>query len=335
MSTHRVTLIPGDGIGPEVTSAARRAIDAAGASIDWEVRNAGASVIAQYGTPIPDEVLDSIRETGVALKGPVGTPIGKGFRSVNVTMRQKLDTYACLRRARSIPGIETPFKDVDLIVVRENTEGIYSGIEHEVVPGVVETLRIITERASLRIAEFAFRLAAREKRKKVTAVHKANIMKLGDGLFLRCCQAVAARHPSIEYQEMIIDNTCMQLVLRPQQFDVLVMENFHGDIVSDLCAGLVGGTGVCPGSNIGDGVAVFEAIHGTAPDIAGKDLANPTALMLSGVEMLRHLAEHAAADRLERAIYAVLGSRDPSRLTRDLRGTATTTRFTDAVLAAM
>lgn len=332
---HRVTLIPGDGIGPEVTEAARRAIDASGAKIEWEVENAGAGVVEAEGTPLPERVLDSIRRTGVALKGPVGTPIGKGFKSVNVTMRQKLDTYACLRRTKSVPGVATPFSGVDIIVVRENTEGIYSGIEHEVVPGVVETLRVITERASLRIAEFAFALAEREGRKKVTAVHKANIMKLGDGLFLRCCQEVAARHPSVKYEEMIIDNTCMQLVLRPQQFDVLVMENFHGDIISDLCAGLVGGTGVCPGSNIGEKVAVFEAIHGTAPDIAGKGLANPTAVMLSGVEMLHHLGEHAAGERLERAIYAVIGSGDRALVTRDLKGTAGTRELTDAVLAAM
>jgi isocitrate dehydrogenase (NAD+) len=332
---HRVTLIPGDGIGPEVTGAARRAIDASGATIEWDLQNAGAGVVEAEGTPLPDRVIESIRATRVALKGPVGTPIGKGFRSVNVTLRQRLDTYACLRRTKSVPGVETPFKGVDLIVVRENTEGIYSGIEHEVVPGVVETLRVITERASTRIAEFAFALAERERRKKVTAVHKANIMKLGDGLFLRCCQAAAARHPTVKYEEMIIDNACMQLVLRPQQFDVLVMENFHGDIISDLCAGLVGGTGVCPGSNIGAEVAVFEAIHGTAPDIAGKGLANPTAVMLSGVEMLRHLGEDAAGERLERAIYAVLGSGDRSKITRDLKGAAGTSEYTEAVLAAM
>lgn len=333
--THRVALIPGDGIGPEVTEAARRAIDATGAKIDWIVVNAGASVIAEKGTPLPDEVLETIRKTRCALKGPVGTPIGKGFRSVNVTLRQKLDLYACLRRTRTVPGVKTPFQGVDIIVVRENTEGIYSGIEHEVVPGVVETLRIITEKASLRIAEFAFSLARREGRKKVTALHKANIMKLGDGLFLRCCQTVAARYPDVQYQEMIIDNACMQLVLRPQQFDVLVMENFHGDLISDLAAGLVGGTGVCPGSNIGDGIAVFEAIHGTAPDIAGKGVANPTAVMLSGAEMLAWLGEPEAGARLERAIFAVIGSGDPAKVTRDLGGGAGTKAFTDAVVAAL
>ncbi len=332
---HRVVLVPGDGIGPEVTEAARRAIDASGARIEWRIEEAGRPAIEREGTPLPDRVLDAIRETRVALKGPVETPIGEGFRSVNVTLRQALDLYACLRRTKNVPGVPTPFQGVDIIVVRENTEGIYSGIEHEVVPGVVETLRIITEKASLRIAEFAFRLAEREGRKKVTALHKANILKLGDGLFLRCCREVAARHRSIAYSEMIIDNACMQLVLRPQQFDVLVMENFHGDLVSDITAGLVGGTGVCPGSNIGDGIAVFEAIHGTAPDIAGKGLANPTAVMLSGVEMLRWLGETAAGDRLERAIFATLGSGDPARRTRDLGGSATTASYTDAVIAAM
>jgi isocitrate dehydrogenase (NAD+) len=335
MLTHRVTLIPGDGIGPEVTSAARRAIEAAGAHIEWTIVEAGEAVIAKHGTPIPEHVLEAVRKTGCALKGPVGTPIGKGFKSVNVTMRQKLDTYACLRRTKSVPGVETPFKNVDLIVVRENTEGIYSGIEHEVVPGVVETLRVITERASLRIAEFAFALAAKEGRKKVTAVHKANIMKLGDGLFLRCCEAIARKYPQIKYDEIIIDNCCMQLVMKPQQFDVLVMENFHGDILSDLCAGLVGGLGVCGGSNLGEGVAVFEAVHGTAPDLAGRNLANPTAVMLSGVEMLHYLGERSAASRLEKAIFEVLGSGDKTRLTKDLGGTAGTKEYTDAVVAAI
>jgi isocitrate dehydrogenase (NAD+) len=333
--THRVALIPGDGIGPEVTQAARRAIEAAGALIDWTVVEAGEAVIAKEGTPIPDRVLETVRALGCALKGPVGTPIGKGFKSVNVTLRQKLDTYACLRRTKSVPGVATPFAGVDIIVVRENTEGIYSGIEHEVVPGVVETLRVTTERASLRIAEFAFALAAREGRKKVTAVHKANIMKMADGLFLRCCQVIAKKYPQVVYDEIIIDNCCMQLVSKPQQFDILVMENFHGDIISDLCAGLVGGLGVCGGANLGDGVAVFEAVHGTAPDIAGKGLANPTAVMISGVEMLHHLGERSAAVRLEKAIHAVLGSGDKKKVTRDLGGSAGTKEYTDAVVAAI
>lgn len=335
--TREVTLLRGDGIGPEVVGAACAAIEAAGAKIRWIDAIAGADAVAKHGTTLPDETIESIKRTGIALKGPVGTPIGKGFRSVNVTLRQTLDLYACLRRARNVPGIKTPFENVDIIVVRENTEGIYSGIEHEVIPGVVETLRIITEKASLRIAEFAFALAEREGRRRVTALHKANIMKLGDGLFLRCVKQAADRHPAIKYDEMIIDNACMQLVMRPSQFDVLVMENFHGDLISDLTAGLVGGTGVCGGSNIGEKWAVFEAIHGTAPDIAGKRLANPAAVMLSGVEMLRFMGgEYAAAgDRLEKAVHGVLGSGEKSVLTRDLGGTAGTDGFTEAVIARL
>ena len=335
--TREVTLLRGDGIGPEVVGAAVQVIEAAGAKIQWVEAIAGADAVAKHGTTLPDETIAALKRTGLGLKGPIGTPIGKGFRSVNVTLRQTLELYACLRRTRNVPGVKTPFPDVDIIVVRENTEGIYSGIEHEVVPGVVETLRIITEKASLRIAEFAFRLAEREGRKRVTALHKANIMKLGDGLFLRCCQEVAARHPTIKYDEMIIDNACMQLVMRPKQFDTLVMENFHGDLISDLTAGLVGGTGVCPGSNIGEKCAVFEAIHGTAPDIAGKRLANPMAVMLSAVEMLRYMGgEYApAGDRIERAIYAVLGSGDKKVLTRDLGGEAGTDELTRAVIARL
>ena len=323
-----VTLLRGDGIGPEVTDAAVRAIEAAGAKITWVDAIAGASAAEKTGSTLPDATLDSIRRTGIALKGPIGTPIGKGFKSVNVTLRQTLDLYACLRRTRNIPGVDTPFPDVDIIVVRENTEGIYSGIEHVVVPGVVETLRI---------AEFAFKLAVAEGRKKVTALHKANIMKLGDGLFLRCCQDIAKKYPQIKYEEMIIDNACMQLVMRPKQFDVLVMENFHGDLISDLTAGLVGGTGVCGGSNIGEKCSVFEAIHGTAPDIAGKGLANPGALMLSGIEMLRFMGDEYApvGDRLEKALHSVIGSRDKAILTRDLKGTAGTREFTDAVIARL
>jgi isocitrate dehydrogenase (NAD+) len=335
--TREVTLLRGDGIGPEVVDAAVAAVEAAGAKLRWVEAIAGAQAVEKHGTTLPSETIDAIKRTGVALKGPIGTPIGKGFKSVNVTLRQTLDLYACLRRTKNVPGVDTPFPGVDVIVVRENTEGIYSGIEHEVVPGVVETLRVITEKASLRIAEFAFALAEREGRKRVTAIHKANIMKLGDGLFLRCCQAIAAKHPTVKYDEMIIDNTCMQLVLRPQQFDILVMENFHGDIISDLCAGLVGGTGVCPGSNIGEKYAVFEAIHGTAPDIAGKKLANPAAVMLSAVEMLRFLGgDYApAGDRLEKAIFGVIGSREKSVLTRDLKGAAGTDEFTKAVIARL
>jgi isocitrate dehydrogenase (NAD+) len=332
-----VALLRGDGIGPEVTDAAIRAIEAAGAKIQWVEAIGGAEAAAKTGSTLPDVTIETIKRTGLALKGPIGTPIGKGFRSVNVELRKRLDLYACLRRTRNVPGVDTPFPDVDIIVVRENTEGIYSGIEHEVVPGVVETLRIITEKASHKIAEFAFQLAKREGRKKVTALHKANIMKLGDGLFLRCCQEIAAKYPEIQYQEMIIDNACMQLVMRPRQFDVLVMENFHGDLISDLTAGLVGGTGVCGGSNIGEKWAVFEAIHGTAPDIAGKRLANPGALMICGVEMLRYMGGEytAAGDRLEKAVYDTIGSRDKAVLTRDLKGEGNTDTFTNAVIARL
>jgi isocitrate dehydrogenase (NAD+) len=269
----------------------------------------------------------------VALKGPVTTPIGSGFASVNVALRKRLDLYANVRRARNVSGVHTPFNDVDIIVVRENTEGIYSGLEHVVTAGVVESLRIITERASTRIAEFAFAYAARLGRRKVTAIHKANIMKLGDGLFLECVRRVAERHPRIEYGEMIIDNCCMQLVMRPQQFDVLVMENFHGDIISDLCAGLVGGTGVVPGANYGEGIAVFEAVHGSAPDIAGKDVANPSAVIFCAVEMLEFIGQHEAAKRVFDATCRVI--EEGKSVTRDLGGQATTTAMTNAIIAAL
>jgi isocitrate dehydrogenase (NAD+) len=308
-------------------------IEAAGAQIEWIEVPAGESAMEKYKVPLPDIVLDSIRDTKVCLKGPCTTPIGKGFRSVNVTLRQSLDLYSCLRRTKSMQGIDTPFKDVDIIIVRENTEGIYSGIEHMVTAGVVATMRVITEKASARIAEFAFRLAAREGREKVTAVHKANIMKLGDGLFLDCVRAVAKKYPSVKYEEIIIDNCCMQLVMKPQQFDILVMENFHGDILSDLTSGLVGGIGVTPGSNIGDEYAVFEAIHGSAPDIAGKGVANPTALILSAVEMLQHMREAVIADKIERAVMKVLA--EAKVRTRDLKGTANTAEYTQAVITAM
>ncbi len=329
----RVTLIPGDGIGPEVTGAAVRVLEAAGAAIEWEEVEAGERAIAKVGTPLPEAVLESIRRNGAALKGPVTTPIASGFASVNVELRKQLDLYANVRPARNVPGVRTPFTEVDIIVVRENTEGIYSGLEHLVTAGVVESLRIITERASTRIAEFAFQHASRLKRRKVTAVHKANIMKLGDGLFLECVRRVAKRHPNIEYSEMIIDNCCMQLVMRPQQFDVLVMENFHGDIISDLCAGLVGGTGVVPGANLGDGIAVFEAIHGSAPDIAGRNLANPTAVVFCAVELLHHIGDHSTAKRVFEATCRVLA--EGKTVTRDLGGKATTTEMCDAIIAAL
>ena len=327
---HAVTLLAGDGIGPEVTDAMVRVLDAAGVRIEWDRVEAGGEVIAKYGTPVPEPALQSIRRRGLAMKGPITTPVGEGFRSANVTLRQNLDLYACLRPVRSIPGLSTRFEGVDLIIVRENTEDLYSGLEHRVAPGVVESIKVITERACLRIASYAFKMAEQRGRKKITAVHKANIMKLSDGLFLECCRRVARDHRDIEYGEIIVDNCAMQLVRDPSQFDVLLLENLYGDIMSDLCAGLVGGLGVVPGANLGDDVAVFEAVHGSAPDIAGKRLANPTAVILSAVEMLRHIGEVAAGDRIESAVHAVLA--EPQLRTRDLGGKATTDQFTDSVI---
>jgi len=327
---YAATLLLGDGIGPEVTEAAVRVLDAAGVPIAWDRVEAGGELVAKYGTPVPESVLQSIRKRGLALKGPITTPVGEGFRSANVTLRQDLDLYACVRPVRSIPGVATRFEGVDLIVVRENTEDLYSGIEHRVCPGVVESIKVITERACLRIAAFAFRMAEQQRRRKISAVHKANIMKLSDGLFLECCRRVARDHRDIEYDEVIVDNCAMQLVRDPGQFDVLLLENLYGDIMSDLCAGLVGGLGVVPGANVGDDVAVFEAVHGSAPDIAGKRVANPTAVILSGVEMLKHLGEIDAARRVETAVHAVLAQ--PALRTRDLGGKAGTDQFTDAVI---
>lgn len=331
---HRIiTLIPGDGIGPEVSAAALRVIEATGIKIDWEKFIVGSHAQDVAGSSLPDEAIESVRRNRVALKGPVATPIGTGFESVNVRLRKTLDMYANLRPVRNLPGVPARFGDVDLIIVRENTEGLYSGLEHEVVPGVVESLKIITEKASTRIAKFAFEYAKNYGRKRVTAVHKANIMKKSDGLFLDCFRKVAVNYPSIQHDEKIVDNLCMQLVLNPHQFDMLLMENLYGDIVSDLAAGLVGGLGVVPSGNIGDKAALFEAVHGTAPDIAGKNLANPTALILSAVMMLRHIGETAAGDRIEEALNNVLGKRE--KITRDLGGTATTSEFTDAIIAAL
>jgi isocitrate dehydrogenase (NAD+) len=327
---HEVVLIPGDGIGPEVTEAALRVVEASGVAIRWQALEAGAEVVAKYGSPVPDAVLNAIRATGVALKGPVTTPIGGGFRSANVILRQSLDLYACVRPVKSIPGLDTPFSGVDLLIVRENTEGLYSGLEHRVAPGIVESLKVMTERASTRIAEFAFASARRLGRRRVSAVHKANIMKLSDGLFLECARRVARRYPDVGYDEIIIDNCAMQLVRDPGRFDVLLMENLYGDILSDLCAGLVGGLGVVPGSNVGENCAVFEAVHGSALDIAGKRVANPTAILLSTVEMLHHLGEDAAADAIGRAVLAALA--EPALRTRDLGGSATLDAFTDAVI---
>jgi len=327
---HRVVLIPGDGIGPEVTGAAVRCVEALGVPIEWEVVEAGGEVIAKYGSPVPEEVLNAVRSAGVALKGPITTPIAGGFKSANVVLRQSLDLYACVRPVKSIPGLPTRFEGVDLVLVRENTEGLYSGLEHRVAPGIVESIKVVTERACTRIARFAFELARRLGRRQVTAVHKANIMKLSDGLFLECARKVAREWPDLEYGEIIIDNCAMQLVRDPGRFDVLLMENLYGDILSDLCAGLVGGLGVVPGSNVGDRCAVFEAVHGSAPDIAGKRLANPSAILLSTAEMLRHLGEVAAGASLERAVHATLA--DPATRTRDLGGGADLDRFTEAVI---
>jgi len=330
---HRITLLPGNGIGREVSAAVVRIIEAVGTPIEWEMYTVGAEALDRFGTPLPDEVIDSIRKNCVALKGPVETPIGSGFESVNVRLRKTLDLYANLRPVRNLPGVPSRFGDVDLVIVRENTEGLYSGLEHEVVPGVVESLKIMTEKACTRIAQFAFDYARKYGRRKVTAVHKANIMKKSDGLFLECFRRVAAGCPDIERDEKIVDNTCMQLVMNPRQFDVLLMENLYGDIVSDLAAGLVGGLGVVPSANIGERGALFEAVHGSAPDIAGKNLANPTALLMSAIMMLQHIGERDAAARIQNALNMTLQER--KTVTRDLGGTATTSEFTDAVIAAL
>ncbi|MCC6446376.1 MAG: isocitrate dehydrogenase (NAD(+)) [Armatimonadetes bacterium] len=331
--SYAITLLPGDGIGPEVTEAAVKVLEAAGADIRWEVKEAGADVLAKYGTTLPDDVLDSISKNRVALKGPITTPIGTGFSSPNVALRKKLNLYASLRPVKNIPGIRSRYDNVDLIVVRENTEGEYSGIEHIVIPGVVESLKIITETASTRISRFAFEMARKEGRRKVTSVHKANIMKMSDGLFLECVRKVSREYSEIEYEEMIIDATCMQLVSDPSRFDVLLMENLYGDIVSDLCAGLVGGLGVTAGANLGDGFAVFEAVHGSAPTIAGQNKANPLAVILSAVMMLRHIGEQEAARRVEAGVYRV--AFEGRYLTRDLGGTASTSDITQAIIDAL
>jgi isocitrate dehydrogenase (NAD+) len=328
----RATLIPGDGIGPEVIGAAVRVLDAAGARIAWDEQLAGKAAFDTLGTAIPDSLLASFRKNRVGLKGPLETQVGRvGYRSVNVALRKTFDLYANVRPIRSLPGVKSAFTGVDLIVVRENTEDLYSGIEHQIAPGVVESVKVITARASRRIARYAFALARRERRKKVVAIHKANIMKLSDGLFLHCVGQVARQHPRIHYSELIVDNACMQLVLRPQTFDVLVLENLYGDIVSDLCAGLVGGLGLVPGANIGDRYALFEAVHGTAPDIAGKNTANPLAALFSAILLLRHVGQTRPADRIDRAVDRLL--RGPTRhLTRDLGGRATTTDLTDRLI---
>jgi isocitrate dehydrogenase (NAD+) len=331
--THPVTLIPGDGIGPEVTAAVVRIIDSSGARIEWQTHEAGAGAYEKYHEYIPKSLIDSIEHTHVGLKGPVTTPIGGGFPSINVTLRKKFELFANFRPIQNLPGLPTRYPGVDLVIIRENTEGLYSGIEHEVVPGVVESLKIITEKASTRIARFAFEYARKYGRKKIHAIHKANIMKLSDGLFLRCSRNVAKEYPEITYGEHIVDNTCMQLVMHPYQYDVLLLENLYGDIVSDLCAAFVGGLGLVPGANLGEQCAIFEAVHGSAPDIAGKDIANPTAMLLSGVLMLRHLGENEGADRVKAGIDRVYRTR--RALTRDVSGSASTTQFAEAVMEAM
>jgi len=330
---YKVTYIPGDGIGPEVMEATIAVVNATGVAIEWEKGEAGAQVEARVGSNLPTATLEQIIRSDAALKGPTETGIAKGSKSANVALRKGLDLYANLRPVKSLPGVKTRYENVDLVVVRENTEDLYSGVEHIVVPGVVESIKIITQAASTRIARFAFEYARKHGRKLVTAVHKANIMKLSDGLFLECCRSVAREYPEIRYDEIIVDNCCLQLVRDPTRFDVLVLENLYGDIVSDLCAGLVGGLGVVPGANIGDSNAVFEAVHGTAPDIAGKRMANPTALLLSAELMLRHLGEMDAADKLRRGVERVLS--EGKALTHDLGGTSDTQTYVNALIAAM
>jgi isocitrate dehydrogenase (NAD+) len=329
----KVSLIPGDGIGPEVMGATVRVLEALRVPLEFEHCDAGSEVISKYGTNLPRETLDSVLRNRVALKGPTGTQIGAGLPSANVALRKGLDLYAALRPVRSVPNLKTRYENVDLVVVRENTESLYTGLEHIVVPGVVESLKIISEKASSRIARYAFEYARKNGRKKVTAVHKANIMKLSDGLFLDCCRKVARDYAEVAYEEVIVDNMCMQLVRNPERFDVLLMENLYGDIISDLCAGLVGGLGVVPGANIGESIAVFEAVHGTAPDIAGKNLANPTALMMSAVMMLDWLGFTEASRRFDRALMRVYS--EGRVRTHDLGGNATTKEFTDAVIAGL
>lgn len=332
MMPHQITLIPGDGIGPEVADATARAVEATGASIEWERVDAGARALVEQGQLLPDDVFASLEMTRVGLKGPTTTPIGGGHQSINVVLRKKLGLYVNFRPVVTLPGLKTRFDDLalDMAIFRENTEDLYAGLEHEVIPGVVESLKIITENASLRIARAAFQFARRENRQKVTAIHKANIMKLSDGLFLKCCRQTAAQFPEITYNELIVDNACMQLVMRPETFDVLVLPNLYGDIVSDLAAGLVGGLGIVPGANIGDHHAIFEAVHGTAPDIAGKGVANPTALMQSAALMLAHIGERDAAKRLKNAVASAYA--EGKHLTGDVGGHAGTAEFTEAVV---
>ncbi|HEY4258490.1 MAG TPA: isocitrate/isopropylmalate dehydrogenase family protein [Candidatus Udaeobacter sp.] len=334
---HKITLIPGDGIGPEVSGATVKIIEAAGtatgAAFEWHRYAAGAEAFETTGEYIPKALYDSIEQNRVALKGPVTTPIGGGFSSINVTLRKKFELFANFRPVKSLPGLKTRYPDIDLIIVRENMEDLYAGLEHEVVPGVVQALKIITEKGSTRIAKFAFDYARKHGRKKVHAIHKANIMKLSDGLFLRCCRSVAEGFPEVTYAEHIVDNTCMQLVMNPYQYDILLTENLYGDILSDLCSAFVGGLGLVPGANLGTECAIFEAVHGSAPDIAGKDMANPTALLQSAVLMLHHIGESTTANRVQAGIEQVY--REGRILTKDVGGTSGTNAFADAVLQAM
>ncbi|HEX7420100.1 MAG TPA: isocitrate dehydrogenase (NAD(+)) [Thermoanaerobaculia bacterium] len=334
MAKHKITLLPGDGIGPEVTASVVTIIECAGVDVEWEKYFVGAEAVARFGDPLPQEVLDSILRNKVALKGPVTTPVGTGFASINVRLRKTLDLYANLRPVKTLPNIKSRYDDIDLIVVRENTESLYAGLEHEVVPGVVESIKIITEKASTRIAKFAFDYAVTHGRKRVTAVHKANIMKLSDGLFLKCHREMSKNYPNILADDRIVDNLCMQLVMNPNQFDVLLLENLYGDIVSDLTAGLVGGLGVVGGANIGINGAVFEAVHGSAPDIAGQNKANPLALLQSAVMMLQHIGEMDAARRIHNAILKILES-GPEHRTSDIGGTGHTSDFTTSICAAL
>lgn len=331
--THLVTLIPGDGSGPEVIAAAKRVVEAVGAPIEWDEMEAGAAMIEKYGTPLPDRVLDSIRRTGVALKGPITTPVGTGFRSVNVALRKTFDLYANVRPAKTLPGVATRFENVDLVIVRENTEDLYAGIEHMVGEDAAESIKLITRKGCERIVRYAFEYAVREGRKKVTAVHKANIMKCTDGLFLSVARQIAAEYPQIEFNDSIVDAMCMRLVMHPEDYDVLVCPNLYGDIVSDLCAGLVGGLGLTPSANIGEAGAIFEPIHGSAPDIAGQHKINPTAAILSAALMLAHLGEAEAAAKITQAVTAVIA--EGKALTQDMGGNASTEEFADAVIAKL
>jgi isocitrate dehydrogenase (NAD+) len=335
MAKHTIVLIPGDGIGPEVTNATKRVVSAAGLSVDWVELPAGAAAIEQgFDSVLPERTLAAIRAHKVAMKGPVTTPVGKGFTSVNVQLRKKLNLYAAVRPVRSLAGVKTRYENVDMIIVRENTEGLYSGIENEVVPGVVTSMKVASEAACTRIARYAFRYATKRKRKKITVFHKANIMKLTDGMFLNSARKIYEdEYPNIEYEEVIIDAGCMKLVQNPDRMDVLLMENLYGDLVSDLCAGLVGGLGVVPGSNIGDDAAVFEAVHGSAPDIAGKGIANPLALIMTAEMMIHHIGEHAVADKIRKGYDAVLA--EGAVKTKDLGGSATTDQFADAIISKM